>query len=159
MFRKLDLFPSSCQNLGHFIQLLKSVNLQSLDTLVSFDVVSLFTNVPVDEALQVIRNKLHNDNTLAEWSVLQVEAILELLEVCLKTTYFQVDNKFFQRKSGMTMGSSLSPIVSNIFMEHFEELAFDSTIQTITVALICWWYICGLAPRLRAVTEFPQPPQ
>jgi hypothetical protein len=39
----------------------------------------IFTNVPVDEALQVIRNKLHNDDTLAERSVLQVEAIMVLL--------------------------------------------------------------------------------
>jgi hypothetical protein len=44
------------KNLGHFVQLLKSVNLQSLDTFISFHVVSLFTNVPVDVALQVIRN-------------------------------------------------------------------------------------------------------
>jgi hypothetical protein len=63
-----------------------SVNLQSLD-IVSFDFVSLFTNVPVDEALQVISNK----------------AIMEMLEVCLRTTYFQMD-KFFQQKDGMTMG-------------------------------------------------------
>jgi hypothetical protein len=41
----------------------------------------------------------------------------------LKTTYFQVDDKFFQQEDGMTMGSSLSPIVSNIYMEHFEKLA------------------------------------
>jgi hypothetical protein len=41
---------SFVKNSGHFVQL-KSVNLQSLDTLVSFDVVTLFTNVPVDEAL------------------------------------------------------------------------------------------------------------
>jgi hypothetical protein len=54
---------------GHFVQLLKSVNLQSLDTLVSFDVVRLFTNLPVNKALQVIKNKLHNDDTLAEQSV------------------------------------------------------------------------------------------
>jgi hypothetical protein len=79
---------SFVKNSGHFIKLLKCVNLQALDTLVSFDIVSLFTNVPVDEALQVIRNKLQNDNTLAERSLLQVEAIMELLEVCLKTTYF-----------------------------------------------------------------------
>jgi hypothetical protein len=26
----------------------------------------IFTNIPVDEALRVIRNKLHNNNTLAE---------------------------------------------------------------------------------------------
>jgi hypothetical protein len=118
---------SFVKNSGHFIQLLKSVNLQSLDTVVSFDVVSLFTNAPVDEALQVIRNKLHNNNTLAKPAVLQVKAIMELLEVCLKTTYFQVDDKFFQQKYGMAMGSSLSPAVSNVFMEHFEELALDST--------------------------------
>jgi hypothetical protein len=93
--------------------------------LVSFDVVSLFTNVPADEALQFIRNKLPNDNTLVERSVLQVEAIMDLLEVCLKTTYFQVD-KFFQQKDDTAMGSSLSLIVSNIFMEHFEKLALDS---------------------------------
>jgi hypothetical protein len=51
---------------------------------------------------------------------------MELLEVCLKTTYFQVDNKFFQQKDGMAMGNSLSPIVCNIYMEHFEELALDA---------------------------------
>jgi hypothetical protein len=78
---------SFVKNSGHFIQLLKPVNLQRQDTLVSFDVVSLFTNVPVDEALQVIRNKIENDNTLAERSILKVEAIMELLDVCLRTTY------------------------------------------------------------------------
>jgi hypothetical protein len=54
------------KNSGHIIQFLKSVNLQSSDTLISFDDVILFTNVPVNEALQVIRNKLHNNDTLAE---------------------------------------------------------------------------------------------
>jgi hypothetical protein len=93
------------KNSGYFIQLLKLVNLQSPDTLVSFNVVSLFTNVPADEALQVISKDLWNDDTLAERSVLQAEAIMEFMEVCLKTTYFQVDVKFFQQKDGMAMGS------------------------------------------------------
>jgi hypothetical protein len=108
---------------GHFIQLLKSVNLQSLDTVASFDV-SLFTNVPVNEALQVISNKLHNDDTLAECSALQVKVIMELLEFCLRTTYFQADDMFFQQKDGMALGE-LSPIISNICMVHFEKLALD----------------------------------
>jgi hypothetical protein len=86
---------SFVKNSGHFVQLLKSVNLQSLVSLVSSDIVSLFTNVPVDKALQVIRNKLHNDDTLVERSVFQVKAIMELLEVCLRTTYFQADDRFF----------------------------------------------------------------
>jgi hypothetical protein len=53
--------------------------------------------------------------------VLQVEASMELLEVCLRTTYFQVDDK-----DGMDVGRSLSPIVSNVFKEHFDKLALDS---------------------------------
>jgi hypothetical protein len=77
---------SFVKNSGHFLQLLKSVILQSPDALVSFDVVSVFTNVPVDEALQAIRNELYNDVTLTERSVLKVEAVMELLEVCLITT-------------------------------------------------------------------------
>jgi hypothetical protein len=37
-----------------------------------------------------------------------------------------LDDKFFQQKDGIPMGSSLPHIVSNIFMEHFEKLALDS---------------------------------
>jgi hypothetical protein len=62
---------------------------------------------------------------------------MELLEVCLRITYFQVHNKFFQQTDGKGMGSSLSPSVSNIFIEHFEKLAPLGAIQTIAVALVC----------------------
>jgi hypothetical protein len=110
--------------------------MQSLDTLISFDTV--FTNVPVNKARQVIRNKLHNNDTLMEWSVLQVEAIMELLEVCLRTTYFQMEDKFFQQRDGMAMGRSLSSIISNNFMEHFEKLALDSALHK---PLLWLWYI------------------
>jgi hypothetical protein len=37
-----------------------------------------------------------------------------------------VDDKFSHQKDGMARGSSLSPIVSDIFMEHFEKLSLDS---------------------------------
>jgi hypothetical protein len=88
---------SFVKNLGHFVQLLKSVNLQSLDILVNVEFVSLFTMYQsMKPSLQVIRNMVPNDDTLAGRFVLQVEAIMELLEVCLRTTYFQVDDKLFQ---------------------------------------------------------------
>jgi hypothetical protein len=63
---------------------------------------------------------------------------MELLEVCLRTISFQVEDKFLQQKDGMAMGSSLSPIVSNIFMEHFEKLALDSEQYKTSLQL---WYV------------------
>jgi hypothetical protein len=52
---------------------------------------------------------------------LLVEAVVELLEVCLGANFFfQADDKFFQQKYGMTMRI-------NIYMEHFEKLTLDST--------------------------------
>jgi hypothetical protein len=51
---------------------------------------------------------------------------MELLDICLTTTYFKFDDKFCKQKEGMTMGNSGSPMVSNIFMEHFEDLALDT---------------------------------
>jgi hypothetical protein len=61
---------SFVRNSSDFIYLLESVNFQFLVNFVSFDVVNLFTNVPVDGAPQVVSSKLHNDYTLVEQSAL-----------------------------------------------------------------------------------------
>jgi hypothetical protein len=73
-----------------------------------------------------IRSRLSADPSLPEHSPLHVEDMMELLDICLKTTYFQFEDRFYQQKEGMAMGNSLSPVVSNIYMEHFEEMALDT---------------------------------
>ena len=87
---------------------------------------SLFTNVPIDKTLEVIGNKLINDQSLEERSILSPEQITKLVEVCLKTTYFVYNSEYYEQLEGAAMGSPVSPIVANIFMEHFEEIALDS---------------------------------
>jgi hypothetical protein len=83
---------------------------------------------------------------------------MELLEVFLRAIYFQVD-KFFQQKDGKDIRSSLSPIISNICMEHSEKLDLDLAQHKPSL-----WFLyvddkfCGLAPWPRVATEFPQTP-
>ena len=75
---------------------------------------------------------------------------MELLEVCLKTTYCQVDDKFFQQKESTTMGSSLSPMESNIFFWGIlKTSAGYRGIETISVAPTRGKYTCDLASRIR----------
>ena len=117
--------PSFVKNSQHFVEKINNEDLQPGDRFVSFDVESLYTNVPVREALEVIRKKLEEDQTLQERSQLPINAIMDLLECCLDNSYFQEKDRFYSQNDGLPMGSPLSPIVANIFMEWFESEALD----------------------------------
>jgi hypothetical protein len=54
-----------------------------------------------------------------------VDAVMELLGLCLKTACFQVDSEFYQQTNGMAMGLPLSPIIRNIFVENLEKAALE----------------------------------
>ena len=103
-----------------------SVHVESDEILVSFDVSSLFTNVPVDEAISVIRERLREDETLGDRTILSPEWVAELLEMCLKSTYFSYGGNIFEQIEGAAMGSPVSAVVANLYMEFFEELALET---------------------------------
>ena len=46
--------------------------------------------------------------------------IIELLGFCLNNTYFLFQDQFFEQTKGAAIGSPVSPIVANIYMEAFE---------------------------------------
>ena len=99
------------------------MKLEEHEVLVSFDVKSLFTNVPVDEALEVIQAKLLHDETLVERTGIPPHYVTHLSELCLRSTYFVFHGAYYQQQEGAAMGSPVSPVVANIYMEMFEELA------------------------------------
>ena len=57
---------------------------------------------------------------------MKVKHIISLLEFCLKTTYFPFQGRFYEQISGADMGSPISPIVANLFMEDFEVKAINT---------------------------------
>ncbi|XP_072017194.1 uncharacterized protein [Amphiura filiformis] len=89
----------------------------------SHDVVSLFTNTPIKEALDVIKKRLVEDKDLKLRTKLEVDDIIELLEFILTTTYFEFRGDIFRQRFGAAMGSPVSPIIANFFMEFLEQQA------------------------------------
>ena len=96
------------------------------ELLVSFNASSLFTNVLVREAVDVICNRLQGDNTLHERTALQPNSIAALLELCLCSTYFCFGGEIYEQREGAAMGSPVSAVVANLYMGHFEQLTLES---------------------------------
>ena len=80
--------PHHIQSTGDFVSKAKRLTLQMGECLSSYDVTSLFTSVPIDPALNIIRDLLEKDEKLNDRTVLSVQNIIELLGFCLHNTYF-----------------------------------------------------------------------
>ena len=52
--------------------------------------------------------------------------IADLLAVCLRSTYFLYNEKVYKQNEGAAMGSPVSAVVANLYMEFFEGLALAS---------------------------------
>ncbi|XP_068692615.1 uncharacterized protein [Montipora foliosa] len=97
------------------------------EVMVSFDVVSLFTAIPVDKACDYIRKKLDEDTTLHLRTKLNTDDIISLLEFTLSNNYFMFNDTVYKQIHGCAMGSPVSPVVDNLCMEIIEESAIASS--------------------------------
>jgi hypothetical protein len=97
---------------------IRNIRITRSEAMVSFDVESLFTSVPVNEVLRITNNRLLSDTTLEDCTSIPIVDIMKLLELCVKNTYFQFRKTFYEQTEGLAMGSPLSPVLANIYMEH-----------------------------------------
>ena len=79
------------KNYFQLVQTLKSLRVQPEDLMVSFDVVSLFTNVPIVDSLELLSERFEDD-------------VLALFKHVLTSTYFCFDGQFYEQTDGVAMG-------------------------------------------------------
>ena len=65
--------------------------------MLSFDVVSLFTKIPVHIAKSVIFDRLKCDSELKIRCKLNINEIMNALDLCLDKTYLYFCKKFYRR--------------------------------------------------------------
>ena len=105
---------------------LKYLTINHNKCMVSFDVISLLTKIPVDVAKTVVLERLKIDDTLDDRSDLTLTDIMTALNLCLDNTYLYFRGKFYCQIFGVAMGSSVSVIIANLVMENVEEEAMST---------------------------------
>ena len=110
-----------------FLDKLKEFVFRQNDILVSFDVVSLFTNVPLGETIDMIAEHIYNSNTKP---MFEKDVFKRLMKIAT-SGIFMYNGKCFKQVDGVTMGSPLGPTMANFCLAYYEEkLLGDSSGNT-----------------------------
>ena len=106
-----------------FVQeLLNSIINSDGVVMASFGVTSLFTNIPVDETIEIISNHIFAKCIYFEG--FNRPQFIKLLSLSVKNCHFTFNGRIYQQIDGVAMGSPLGPLFANIFMSFHEKSWF-----------------------------------
>ncbi|XP_055714989.1 uncharacterized protein LOC129809198 [Phlebotomus papatasi] len=115
---------TTIMNRVQYEEKMEALNLPEGVVLVSLDVVSLFTYVPIELALQEVDRRFHE---IEDHTTLEKEELARLVSFCLTSGYFLYKGGSYVQLDGVAMGSPISPIVADIVMQRALECILNSS--------------------------------
>ena len=91
--------------------------------LCSFDVCSLFTNVPLDETIDICAKALYDGQLPTP--IISKNIFIELMKIATSSVEFSFNNIMYRQIDGVSMGSPLGPALANIFVGFYETKLFN----------------------------------
>ena len=89
--------------------------------MMTIDVISLYPNIPVPDALEIANNLLFE----SELSDTKADILFKAMKLCMKQNEFMYDGKWYKQTFGVNMGNPLSCFVANILMGNLEQKLKD----------------------------------
>ena len=87
--------------------------------LVSFDVVSLFTNIPLREKINLAVEAIFANDSSIKMSRAQLK---KLFYFATSESHFLYNGQYYDQFDGVAMGSPLGPVLANLFMGYKEKI-------------------------------------
>lgn len=105
---------------------IKDIPIPNTARFASFDIVNLYTNIPVKETISIIKNNLLKYKKL---SLPEIYEFIEILTLVLSHNYFSFNNKFYKQEDGLAMGSCLASLLANIYINQLETSFFKTNMR------------------------------
>ena len=102
---------------------------------VSFNVKSLFTNVPLKRTIDVILDRCYKQNLIS--TTLTKRTLKKLIIATCSATAFTSNGKIYEQIDGVSMGASLGPVLANIIMTELELKIVDRLIREGSIKFYC----------------------
>ena len=120
------------QSTDNFIDAIKTVQIPDDRKLVSFDVKSLFISRPLQLVLACTKTAI---NKSPYQPPLPTDDLMDLLHLCLTSTYFQYNGKHYKQLHETAMGSPVCVVVAEIVTQNIEEHALATYSETLPLWL------------------------
>ena len=91
----------------------------------SLDVVSLYSNIPIQESIDAAIELLEEHEESVDMFALSLSEIREMLMFVLESNFFEFDGAIYRQQQGLAMGNHLAPPLAIIFMSKFESRALS----------------------------------
>ena len=107
----------------------EAVSQTQLDTdevMISFDVTALYTNVPVNEAIQLAAEKLYSGNPGIKYPPVVKATFITLTNLASKDVVMWTPEGYYRQTDGLAMGSQPAGPLANIWLSQFEPAIRDS---------------------------------
>ena len=95
--------------------------------MVSFDVISLYTNTPITDTLNIIKDYVNNDNQFTKKMTIPQHKFLDLVNLVLTTTWYMLNSQFYQQTNCVAVGGPASSTAAEIYMQAHECTAIFTT--------------------------------
>ena len=117
------------QNSTSFVHEEKDWKIEPTEIQMSYDVVNLYSSVPLDRSIQVIVEFLQDDHAeLKKTTKLNLTDIQQLLELCLSECYFLYNNIIWTLGNSGPTGLSIMVVLSECYLQRIEHISITQAL-------------------------------
>ena len=119
---------NKAKNSTTFSNYIRNVPIEDNDKMLSFDVISLYKNIPLIDTLNIINDYVNNDDKFTRKTAITQDKFLDLVNLVLRITWYTFNSQFYQQTDCITMGDLASSTVAKIYMQAHEYTATSTAV-------------------------------
>ena len=113
-----ETIQNTINNTNNFIRQISHITLEENEALASLDIEDLYNNIPITRSIDIAINRIENIKTFQESPFTKTD-IKQMLMLALNNSYSKFNGTYYRQKRGLPMGSNLSPILADLYMDEY----------------------------------------